>query len=165
MNLESTLQGNFDWVSWSPVGVTASVYIALLVFHCLFRRPFIALVEKPETVCRFWIWDFLFFSSQGVITVLIVPLAGVFLAYVFLMLPAALALLFTRRWIPALVLGWAAGMVSCSLGLTASYFTGRPYGPTLVLSMGAFFLGALLIRSPVPARGPTLEKEVVHAGP
>ena len=43
-------------------------------------------------------WDFLFFTTQGIITVLIVPVAGVLLAYAFLMIPAAIAAMFTRSW-------------------------------------------------------------------
>ncbi len=146
MYFNSVLEGNVDWVSWPLIGITGGVYLALLLFHCLFRKRFIALVEQPSGMKRTWWWDFLFFGTQGVITVLIVPVAGVFLAYVFLMLPAASALMFTYNWMKALALGWGIGFVACCSGLTLSYNTNWPYSPTLVLSMGAFFLAAIVIR-------------------
>ena len=145
--LHCVLQGNMAWVSWSLVIITALVYVLLLAVHFAFRRDFVALVERPERVRRPVLWDFFFFLTQGVITVLIVPVAGVFLAYVFLMLPAAVAVMFVGGWGRALAFGWLVGFAGCAIGLTASYHTGWPYGPSLVLSMGLFFVAALVLRS------------------
>jgi len=159
MLFDGTLKGDLDFVTWGLVKVTVIVYLLLLAFHYAFRRRFIALAEKPETVKHAWFWDFLFFLSQGIITILIVPVAGVFLAYVFLMLPAAMATMFKQQWRSALVLGWSLGFVACTLGLFASYnmwdlhfFDNWPYSSTLVVFMGAFFLVALLIRCLRPVR-------------
>ena len=146
VHLKSSMQGNLDWVSWDLVFVTAGVYAVLLIVHFVLRRHFIALAEKPETVSHPLLWDFFFFATQGVITVLIVPVAGVFLAYVFLMLPAAVAAMFTRRWGRALALGWSVGFVSCAVGLTTSYHTGWPYSPSVVLAMGGAFFVAIILR-------------------
>jgi len=59
----------------------------ILIFHFKFHRKFIDLAEKPDTVKNERFWDFLLFVTQGIITVLIVPIAGVLLAYAFLMIP------------------------------------------------------------------------------
>lgn len=134
------------WVNWKLVGVTSAVYIALLIFHFIFRKHFIALVDNPQQVRNIKLWDFFFFATQGIITVLIVPVAGVFLAYVFLMLPAAVAAMFTKKWAAGLLLGWLVGFVACTIGLSFSYRIDWPYGPSLVLAMGIFFLGAIVIR-------------------
>jgi zinc/manganese transport system permease protein len=135
------------WASWTLVGVTAGVYVVLLLFHVRFRHRFIELTERPEALRNQKLWDFLFFTTQGIITVLIVPIAGVLLAYSFLMIPAAIAAMFSRGWAAAVVVGWSAGFVACLLGIAASYFWDLPYGPTLVLSLGLFFLGAVVVRS------------------
>jgi ABC-type Mn2+/Zn2+ transport system permease subunit len=45
------------------------------------------------------------------------------------------------------VLGWAVGLIACLSGLIASYNFNLPYGPTLVLFLGLFFLAAIIIRS------------------
>jgi zinc/manganese transport system permease protein len=144
--VEKALSGFLPWVTWPLVRVTIVVYLLLMVIHYLLRHKFIALAEKPGSLRNERWWDFLFFTTQGVITVLIVPVAGVLLAYSFLMIPAAIATLFTRKWSHALVLGWTVGFVACMVGLVTSYVGDFTYGPSLVLSLGLFFVIALILR-------------------
>jgi zinc/manganese transport system permease protein len=146
-----TLAGSMLWVTWPIVGVTAAVYLVLLVFHFVYRRKFIRLAEDASAVRHQRLWDFLFFTTQGIITVLIVPVAGVLLAYAFLMIPAAIAAMFTRRWGFAVALGWTVGMAACVTGVCLSFYRDLPYGPTLILSLGLAFLLALGIRAVAPA--------------
>jgi len=141
-----TLAGSMLWVTWPLVSITAVVYILLLVFHFIFHRKFIDLAEKPDTVKNAKFWDFLLFVTQGIITVLIVPIAGVLLAYAFLMIPAAIAAMFTKRWAGAVLLGWSIGFVACLVGLYSSYYFNLPYGPSLVLSLGIFFIAGIIVR-------------------
>ncbi len=150
-----TLAGAMLWVSWPLVAITTVVYMLLILFHWKFRRQFMALVENPDKGSKTNFWDFLFFVTQGIITVLIIPIAGVLLAYAFLMIPAAIALMFSKGWGPAVLLGWSTGFVACLLGLFASYFFNFPYGPSLVLSLGAFFVFAVIIRTLIPAGSQT----------
>lgn len=150
-DLKNTLVGSMSWVSWPLVGVTAGVYIILLLFHYRFRSNIIKFTESNVSVAGRSFWDFLFFLSQGIITILIVPVAGVLLAYGFLMIPAAIGVMFTRKWKEGLLLGWLSGMGACLLGLFFSYRTDSPYGPSLLLAMGLFFLLALLIRVLLPS--------------
>ena len=142
-----TLAGSMLWVSWKLVAITIAVYVVLIAFHYRFRDKFIGLSETPHLVKNQRWWDFLFFATQGVITVMIVPIAGVLLAYSFLMIPAAVAGMFSTGWIRAVVLGWSVGLVACLVGLVASYYWNLPYGPSLVLSLGLFFLVAVVVRS------------------
>jgi len=145
--VEKTLCGYMEWVSWPLIIVTILVYIALLLFHYLLRHKFIALAENPKILKSEKLWDFLFFTTQGIITVLIVPIAGVLLAYAFLMIPAAIATMFTRRWGVAVIVGWSIGFVACVIGLSSSYIFSFTYGPSLVLSLGIFFICAVVLRS------------------
>ena len=154
--LSKTLSGYMAWVNWTLVGVTAAVYILLLIFHYIFRKQFISLVDNPGELKNVGLWDFLFFATQGIITVLIVPIAGVFLAYVFLMIPAAIAAMFTRKWIVGILLGWGIGMLACTLGLTASFHYDWPYSPSLVLALGNAFLVAVVIRCVLPHKNISL---------
>ena len=152
------LSGSMLWVTWPLVSTTAIVYIVLLVFHYRFRRKFIALAQSPQTLPNERLWDFLFFTTQGIITVLIVPIAGVLLAYAFLMIPAAIAAMFTTKWALAVVMGWSIGFVACMIGLWSSYLFDFPYGPSIVLSLGAFFICAVAIRC-VLASGSMLDEK------
>jgi zinc/manganese transport system permease protein len=148
----TTLSGSLLWVTWPLVTVTAVVYIMLLIFHYIFRDTFITLAENPQTLKNEKLWDFIFFTTQGIITVLIVPIAGVLLAYAFLMIPAATAAMFTKKWAKAVLIGWSIGFVACVLGLGSSYFFNFPYGPTLVLFLGLFFVCAMVVRSILSGR-------------
>jgi len=139
-----TLSGSMLWVSWPLVCVTTVVYIVLLLFHYKFRHKFIGLAESK--IRNEQLWDFLLFTTQGIITVLIVPIAGVLLAYAFLMIPAAIAAMFTKKWALAVLIGWTTGFTACVIGLCSSYFFNLPYGPSLVLSLGVFFIAAVVIR-------------------
>jgi zinc/manganese transport system permease protein len=138
-----TLSGSMLWVTWPLVCVTAVTYILLL----LFRLKFIRLAENPQGMNSERLWDFLLFTTQGIITVLIVPIAGVLLAYAFLMIPAAVAAMFTRKWAGAVVIGWSVGFAACLAGLCSSYFLNMPYGPTLVLCLGLVFVCAAVLRA------------------
>ena len=142
-----TLVGSMLWVSWPLVGTTIGVYAVLALLHYVFRRYFLQLTDDPANLRRHTLWNFLFFVGQGIITILIVPVAGVLLAYGFLMIPAAIGTLFSRRWVPALIVGWLAGFAACLLGIVYSYRSDSPYGPSLMLSMGAFFVAALAVRA------------------
>ena len=147
-----TLSGSMLWVTWPLVIVTVVAYIILLLFHFKFRSQFIALTEKKLAIKNEKFWDFLFFTTQGIITVLVVPIAGVLLAYAFLMIPAAIVAMFTRKWAGAVAIGWGVGLMACIIGLFASYFFDLPYGPSLVLSLGGFFVCAVIIRAFLPQR-------------
>jgi zinc/manganese transport system permease protein len=154
-----TLSGSMLWVSWPLVCVTSGTYALLLVFHYKFRHKFIALAENPQMIGNEKFWDFLLFTTQGIITVLIVPIAGVLLAYAFLMIPAAIAAMFTRKWAGAVLIGWSVGFIACLMGLCSSYFFNLPYGPSLVLFLGLFFVCAAVIsvilrRKAVVEKGP-----------
>ena len=134
-------------MNWQLVLATVVIYLLLGAFHIYYRKQFIQLADPKSQLKRRRLWDFLFFATQGIITVLIVPIAGVLLAYSFLMIPAAIAAMFFQDWTKAVFFGWSIGFVACLIGLFSSYNWNWPYGPSLVLSMGLFFLIAILIRS------------------
>ncbi len=146
-----TLSGCMLWVTWPLVWVTVGAYILISIFHYFYRDRIIGITDN-KTIEHENFWDLLFFITQGIITVLIVPIAGVLLAYSFLMIPAAIGVLFTRGWSDGLIIGWTTGFIASVLGLLFSYFFQLPYGPSLVLALGLFFLGALILRIFVPEK-------------
>lgn len=151
-HVTKTMSGSMLWVNWPLVGATITVYVVLIALHYRYRERFIALSESPGKLARQRWWDFLFFATQGVITVMVVPIAGVLLAYSFLMIPASIAAMFSRGWIRAVILGWSVGLASCIAGLAASYRWNLPYGPSLVLAMGVSFLVSVVVRAARPSQ-------------
>lgn len=150
--IETTMSGYLLWVTWPLVRITVVTYIVLIALHYFMRHEFITLAERPGALKHERLWDFLFFTTQGIITVLVVPIAGVLLAYSFLMIPAAIATLFTRRWGLATLIGWTVGFIACLLGLGSSFAWNLPYGPTLVLFLGLFFVVALALKAALRSR-------------
>lgn len=146
-----TLSGCMLWVTWPLVWVTVGSYVLLSVFHYIYRAKIIAITEQKKVEHENF-WDMLFFITQGIITVLIVPIAGVLLAYAFLMIPAAIGVLFTKDWLHGLIIGWTTGFIASIIGILFSYFFSLPYGPCLVLALGLFFLGSLIYRALVSNR-------------
>jgi len=144
-----TLSGCMLWVTWPLVWVTVVSYILLSFFHYKYREKIIAITDQKNVEHENF-WDLLFFITQGIITVLIVPIAGVLLAYSFLMIPAAIGTLFTRGWSQGLIIGWTTGFIASVVGILLSYFFKLPYGPSLVLALGVFFFGALILRIMIP---------------
>ena len=144
-----TLSGCMLWVTWPLVWVTVGTYAVLSVVHFIFRDKVIGITEGKK-IPNENAWDFMFFFSQGIITVLIVTIAGVLLAYSFLMIPAAIGTLFTREWGRGLAIGWTVGFTASIAGLTASYTFRFPYGPSLVLALGVSFGLALILRFILP---------------
>ncbi|OGV61914.1 MAG: hypothetical protein A2283_18515 [Lentisphaerae bacterium RIFOXYA12_FULL_48_11] len=144
VSFSATLVGSMLWVSWPLVWVTIGVYAGLGILHFICRRPIMRLTEDSTEWPHRAVWDFLFFLTQGIIAILIVPVSGVLLAYGFLMIPAAIGIMFSRQWLPALIIGWGAGFTACVLGVIVSYKMDCPYGPTLMLVMGFFFIMALV---------------------
>lgn len=128
------------------------MYALLAVLHYLVRQHILQLTDNPRALSRRAWWDFLFFLTQGIVTILIVPVAGVLLAYGFLMIPAAIGTLFSRRWVPALLVGWLCGFAACLLGIVYSYRTNSPYGPSLMLAMGLFFVVGFRVLRPMRHR-------------
>src|SRR5256885_1322171 len=66
------------------------------------------------------LWDFVFYASFGLVVASSVALAGVLLVFSFLIIPAVIGTLFSRRIGVALVIGWAAGVLASLLGFGAS---------------------------------------------
>jgi zinc/manganese transport system permease protein len=156
--VQDTLVGKMSWIGWELVVVTVATYAVLLALLWVFHGRLASLVGKKEVQPSDRIWDFFLFLTQGIITVLIVPIAGVMLAYAFLMIPATIAAMFTDEWGLAVLLGWGAGFVACVIGIFSAYHLELPYGPSLVLALGAFFAVAVVVRALLPQH-PSAGKE------
>ncbi len=149
--VQSIMTGRLLWVDWSTVGVTASVYGSLGVIHWLFRKPLWRVSENHGSTALAGMavraWDFLFYASFGVAISLSVRTAGVLLVFVFLVVPAMVALLLTKRRGLQVVIGWTVGTVVTASGLLMSHLFDLPSGPTVVTWYGVVLLPiALAVR-------------------
>ncbi len=93
-----------------------------------------------------WAWDFFFFATFGVVVTSSVALAGVLLVFSFLIIPAAIGMLYAERPFVQLVIGWIAGTAASLAGLAASYAWDLPTGATMVCAFGIALACAGILR-------------------
>jgi zinc/manganese transport system permease protein len=143
-HIDDILVGSILWVGWSDVGVAALAYSVVGVVHFVFRKQFMLISESPEKAydsgLNVKFWDFLFYLTFGFVISFSVRVAGVLLVFVFLVGPAIMALLLTKRLRYQLLIGWATGTLVTVLGLTISYVGDLPGGPAVIAFYGVVLL-------------------------
>jgi zinc/manganese transport system permease protein len=144
--IKDILVGSLLWVSWPVIGRLAAVYLVIGTFHWVLRRRFLTISFQPETALAHgwsirW-WDFLFYLSFGIVITFSVPIAGVLLVFSFLVVPAAIAFQFTRRYGPLAIVSWLAGAAASAAGLLVSFRYDLPTGPMVVVMFGLLLLVA-----------------------
>lgn len=149
--LKETLVGSILWVTWPSILKLALVYAAIGAFHWLLRHRFLTISLRPEEAARErwslrW-WDFLFYLSFGVAITMAVPVAGVLLVFTFLVVPAIVAFLFTRRTGGLIGISWATSAVATALGLFVSFRFDLPTGPVIVCTFGVVLLAVGAVRA------------------
>jgi zinc/manganese transport system permease protein len=169
--IEEVLVGSILWVTWPVVLKLLAVFAAVGVFHWFLRKRFLTISLRSEEAERQgwhirW-WDFLFYSSFGVAVTAAVPVAGVLLVFTFLVVPAVIAFLFTRRTGGLLAISWAAGAVASAVGLILSFQLDLPTGPLIVCIFGLTLLvaTAVAVQFPTPATPEALPVEGLSGDP
>jgi zinc/manganese transport system permease protein len=123
-HLKNMLVGNIIAVSWDEVWSTAWLYAAIGIFHYVFRRRFLAIsMDHERAEAQGWnvrFWDFLFYSSFGVMVTRSVSIAGVLLVFCYLIVPSVAAMLYSKRIGPRLAIGWSMGTLVSALGIYLS---------------------------------------------
>jgi zinc/manganese transport system permease protein len=136
------LTGSILWVRADQVLWTALLYAGLGVFHWVFRHRFLALSLDHEAAeaqgLDTRLWDFLFYVTFGFVVTSSVAIAGVLLVFSYLVIPAAVGVLFADSIRARLAIGWLVGTLVSLFGVSLSYFRDLPSGPTIVVSFGGF---------------------------
>ena len=148
--IKDILVGSLIWVTWATNLKLAIAYTLLGVFHVVFRKRFLTISFQPEEAQRAgwrirW-WDFWFYLSFGVVITFSVPVGGVLMVFTFLVVPAAIAFLFTRNMRRLAIISWTSGAVASALGLWLSYRLDLPTGPLIVCTYGVLLAVAGVLR-------------------
>lgn len=149
------LVGNLIGVSPGDVVRMAILYAAVGALHWLWRKPFFLISQDPREAERRGLkvrwWDFLFYSTFGVVVTSSVEVAGVLLVFSYLVIPAVAAILYFKRTGARLAMGWTLGTLVSILGMAGSYAFDTPTGATIVclfgLSLGLLGLGKTLVNT------------------
>lgn len=140
-HIKQLLVGSILTVTPSEVGSLAILYAVMGALHWVIRRPLLEISFDPDAALTQgrWVrwWDFLFYTSFGLVVTSSVRIAGVLLVFSYLIVPAAAGALLTRSVAGRLLVGWGLGFLVSVLGLFASYAWDLPTGATVVTTFGA----------------------------
>jgi zinc/manganese transport system permease protein len=148
-HVKRMLVGSILTVTPGDVAEFAVVYVTIGLLHWLCRKPLLAASERgaAEAGWAAAFWDLVFFLSFGIVVTSSVAAAGVLLVFSFLIIPAVIGTLFSKRLMPALVIGWGAGLAASGGGLLASFLLDLPTGAAMVVAFALALLLAALLRA------------------
>src|ERR1700693_2763506 len=97
----------------NEVVVIVPLYAAVGLLHWLLRRRL--------TGAGSLVWEFGFYATFGVVVTSSVAIAGVLLVFSFLIIPAAIGVMFASSLARQLAIGWIVGTFTSGVGLGASF--------------------------------------------
>lgn len=135
---KTILNGNILWVGGGELIGASALYAVIGLFHFICRRRFFALSYEGHDNL---LWEFLFFLSFAFVLVSSVHLAGILQVFSFLVVPALIGRLFSKKPSRILITGWLIGLGVSVFGIAFSYGFDLPTGPVMVSSVSlAFFI-------------------------
>jgi len=138
-HLKQVLTGNILTSGIKDLAFIVPLYTGVGLVHWLLARRL--------SGAGAFVWEFFFYASFGVVVTSSVALAGVLLVFSFLIMPAAIGVLYATTFSRQLLVGWGTGAVASAAGLIASYFFDLPTGAAMVCAFG-FALGLAGIAYP-----------------
>ena len=154
--MEAMLVGSILFVNWRQVVVMLLLYLVLGIIHVAVRKDFLVISQgvtaAEKTGKRVRLWDCLFYGLFALMVTQSVSIAGVFVVFSYLIIPAACAALFTDRFGSQLVFAWLVAAVTTALGLAVSAIGDMPTGSSLVSCFGAVLVLFAVIRTVFPRR-------------
>jgi zinc/manganese transport system permease protein len=155
-HLKQILTGNILFARIGELYAIVPLYAAVGLLHSLLRRRL--------TGSRSLGWEFLFFATFGLIVTSSVAIAGVLLVFSFLIVPAAIGVIFGRSLAIQLAIGWTVGTLTSAVGLAASFAFDLPTGAAMVCAFGgALALSGALYAFLQGSRGTALRMMIIAA--
>lgn len=140
-HIKQLLIGSILTVTPQEVGVLAALYGLIGAVHWALRRPLLEVSFNPLLAAahrrQIFLWDVVFYGSFALVVTSSVRIAGVLLVFSYLIVPAAIAGLFTLTVRARLFIAWALGAALSAAGLYASWTWDLPTGPAIVAAFGA----------------------------
>lgn len=133
---KAILNGNILWLTPKDVFYAFVLYGTLGGLHLVFRGRFMALSFDGRGS---FFWEFLFFLSFAFVLVKSVQIAGILQVFSFLIVPALIGRLYTRKASKVLLIGWIAGLLATTAGIGISYRFDLPTAPMTVASLSLLF--------------------------
>src|SRR5690348_323292 len=127
--LKQILTGNILTSGTHDLALIVPLYAAIGLLHWSLRSRLTAAGSLA--------WEFVFYASFGAVVTSSVAIAGVLLVFSFLIIPAAIGVIFASSLRAHLAIGWIAGTITSAVGLAASFAFDLPTGAAMVCAFGA----------------------------
>jgi zinc/manganese transport system permease protein len=127
-HLKQILTGNILTSGLNEIAVIVPLYLAVALAHFLLRRR----IAQSGSL----FWEFVFYATFGMVVTSSVALAGVLLVFSFLIIPAAIGVMFASTLPGQLAIGWIAGILTSAAGFAASFAFDLPTGAAIVCAFG-----------------------------
>ena len=138
--ITKTITGNILWVTWNDVIKCASIFVPIGIIHLVFGRHFIKVSESkkklPYSINKIRMYELIFYITFGIVVVRSVAIGGIFVIFVLLIAPTAMATLFTQRWALRFFWSWIIGIIGSIIGIYVSYEIDISNGPAIVCLLG-----------------------------
>src|SRR5256714_10112597 len=128
-HLKQILTGNILTSGLNEIAVIVPLYAIVGLSHWLLRR------QLTGTGALFW--EFVFYASFGVVVTSSVAIAGVLLVFSFLIIPAAIGVMFTSSPARQLAIGWITGTLTSAAGFAAPFALDLPTGAAMAGAFGS----------------------------
>jgi zinc/manganese transport system permease protein len=128
-HLKQILTGNILTSGFNDVALIVPLYTAVGLLHWVLRRH----MSGEGSL----LWEFVFYASFGIVVTSSVAIAGVLLVFSFLIIPAAIGVMFADSLSRQLAIGWISGTLVSAAGLAASFVFDLPTGAAMVCAFGA----------------------------
>ena len=127
-HLKQILTGNILTSGWGDLAVIVPIYLAIGLLHFFWRGRLTGTGSLA--------WDFVFYATFGVVVTSSVAIAGVLLVFSFLIIPAAIGVMFADTLGRQLAIGWIAGILTSAAALAVSFALDLPTGAAMVCAFG-----------------------------
>jgi zinc/manganese transport system permease protein len=128
-HLKQILTGNILTSGLNEIAFIVPLYLAVALIHFLLRRK----LAKSTSL----FWEFVFYATFGMVVTSSVALAGVLLVFSFLIIPAAIGVMYASTLSSQLAIGWIAGILTSAAGFAVSFAFDLPTGAAIVCAFGA----------------------------
>ncbi|MBN2213638.1 MAG: metal ABC transporter permease [Bacteroidales bacterium] len=138
--ITKTITGNILWVTWGKVLHCTILFAVIGTVLFIFEKRIRNLTlnqdragEKP--LSERWP-DLLFYVTFGIVIVKTVPIQGIFLVFILLIAPAAIAGLLVSSWQKRIFWSWIIGAAGSVMGISLSFMLNISNGPAIVCILG-----------------------------
>jgi len=146
--LQKTFNGSILWVSWAENLKTVILFGAVAGIH-FFIHPKTSLISQQQedklSGSQIKLLDLIFYITFGIIIVHAVRIGGIFLVFMYLIAPAAMASFLTESWKGRFIYSFIFGALGSITGVILSYHFNLPNGPMIVAILGVFLLIIVIV--------------------